>query len=104
MMVSVAGYALAEYLLMIGLSYALVLLTGFSEYIKDYAQSTVWWRSLVIYSGLVIGGMLLYSFDVRIGVVWMVNGVLLMRFATNVVNIVAVMMDDGDERTIEYGN
>lgn len=100
-MVATAGYALAEYIIVIALSYALVFVTGFSEYIKDYAQSTVWWRSLVIYSVLLVGGMLLYSFDVRIGVVWMMNGLLLMRLGCNVVEIF-VRMQDGDEGTVEY--
>jgi len=101
-MVSTAGYALAEYILVIALSYALVLLTWFSEYIVDYARDKEWWRSVGLYTGLVFGGMLLYSFDVRIGVVWMVNGLLLMRFGVNIVNIVAGM-NDGDTGTIEQG-
>jgi hypothetical protein len=101
-MVSVGGYVLAEYIVAIALSYALFFLTGFSEYIIDYARDKEWWKSVGIYSGLVFAGMLLYTFDVRIGVVWMVNGMLIMRLAVNVVNIVAGM-NDGDERTIEQG-
>jgi len=100
-MVTVSGYLLAEYLLAIGLSYVLVFIVGFSEYIKDYAKGTVWWRSLLVYLVLLVGGMLLYSFDIRIGVVWMMNGMLLMRLGSNVVEIF-VRMQDGDERTVEY--
>lgn len=101
-MVSVAGYALAEYLLVIVLSYGLILVVWLSEYIRDYMLDRSWWRSVVIYTVLLLAGILVYSFDIRFGVVWMFNGMLLMRLGTNIANIVVGMMNDGDEGTIEY--
>ncbi len=85
---SVAGYALAEYIVAIALSYALIVITGFSEYIADYAKEKEWWRSVGIYSVLLVAGILLYSFEVRIGLVWMINGMLIMRCVTNVVAVI----------------
>lgn len=101
-MVSVAGYVVAEYVMLILGSYVLLAITIISQAIVATIREDSVVLSVIKGIGVFVALYVLYLFDFRIGTVMLINGMILMKFLMNVIEIVKYFLGDGDDQETEY--
>lgn len=94
--VSVAGYLLTEYVLMVGVTFALLVIAGLARCVRQVIEG----RSLVVVAIVVPVCMVvvagIYALDVRIGVVMFVNGIVATVLVMDCVRIVSWLREGKD--------
>lgn len=86
-MVSVAGYTVAEYVMMIVASYVLLLFALISRYMVDVVEGRSLARTTIIFAIILITIVVLYNTKVRFGTVMLFNGIAVTYAFMNVANV-----------------
>ena len=103
-MVSVSGYILGEYIVMIIATYALIVIASILQYMVDVIEDRTLLRTSIIGGVSIIAVFLYYLTAVRFGMIMLLNGIAIGIIVKNAIIVIKHYLkenEDGQERNYQ---